>query len=208
MTYDEKYITTIKVRKSKSFLYPFTGFIENTTFRPAATYLYWSEIEESIEDYNLLVYYKTDYSEIFKAFERGHILSNDKLVSCYEAEEGFVYVFSLAAYADDVAEFLEGRYSKISKIGKEVIMKYHGISDNKIASPGRPVYQALFPHLFREAVARELGFVEKSKYTGEEVIDYTYIPDELLDKWDRESETFTDKCIRDTCCIEKGDVYL
>lgn len=170
------YIRKVNFQKSYSFLYPLIGFRKNDEIKPHNTYLYWSESDYSIEDYNLLVYYKTDFNKEFKKFEKEFILTKDNIVGCFIVEGGILYIFDLISYANEVSEFLEGNYSKYGDKEKRKVMAYYGDIDCKTVKPGRVIHMALWPELYYSVVSEELGVPEKDL---SELMDKYNIKDEI-----------------------------
>lgn len=173
---EEKYISNEKLCKSYNFLWPLTGFGKWMDFKPEKTYCYWRD--ENIEDYKLISYFKESGNR-FDDFEKNVILRKDQLSNCYKVKDGMVYVFDLVQWANDIGEFLEGRYSQFSGEAKAKILRYHNISNDRVIYPGRPVYMGLYPEYFFKAVAEELG-------ENEEVLKSV---GELIPKFKTEEET-------------------
>jgi hypothetical protein len=157
MKMEEYYISSKKLKKSLAILYPLVGFKKEEEPTGAESFLYWTEMDDSIDDYKLIVYFKTNYDDTFRKFEESKIKTKSNLTGCYEVEEGIVYIFDLVEYADTVAEFLEGNYSKIKIDVKNKILDYSDSSKDKTVRPGREIHMILFPLLYKEVVSAELG---------------------------------------------------
>ncbi len=192
---EKKYIADFYFQKSSSFLYPLTGVLRNKKYDPK-TYLYW--MEENIEDFKLIVLYEVDINdENFKSYEAKFIINNERIVNCYIVEEGIVYIFDLCStWANDVAWFLEGKYSKFSEGAKRMIKRYFNIINNEV-KPGKPISVSLEPQRFWQQVAKELD-------VSLEDLQDTY---ELTPPFSKEKETFHGKIITDCNCVQKENLY-
>lgn len=199
MAEQEKYITGIPKSKSRNFLWPLVGFKKDAAFTPAGVYCYWDGDEiETVDNGCLIAYYK-ESGDAFKSFEEKEILTKDDcLQTCYKVENGTIYIFNIAEWIKDIYQFLDGKYSKFSREAKDVIMKYHGIKDNKVAEPGRPIYMSLYPEIFHKAVAKELNMEVENIREVYELCEKYKVEDETLKIYNRE----------DCECVEKISLYL
>lgn len=190
----EYYIEELKFQKSYSFLWPLLGFKKLEKFQPENTYLYWTEADYSIDDYNLLTFFKTDFSPEFLEFEEKEIISKDNLVACFKVEGGVLYVWDLISHSNTVAEFVGGRYSKFSEADKKIILGFFGDTNNTLVIPGRPIYMGLYPDKFYKVVAEELN------------VDESYLK-ELIDKYDLEEEICRLSIIEENKCATDNKTY-
>lgn len=192
----EYFIEELKFQKSYSFLWPLIGFKKLEKFKPENTYLYWTEADYSIDDYNLLTFFKTDYNKEFLDFEEKEITSKSNVVACFKVEGGILYVWDLVTHSNSVAEFVQGRYSKFTEADKKIILSYFGDSTNTLVIPGRPIYMGLYPDKFYKVVAEELN------------VDESYLK-ELINKYDLEEEICHLPIIEEhKCAPDKKTLYL
>lgn len=190
------YLQNTNFQKSYTFLWPLIGFKKNDSIKPKETYLFWTEADYSIDDYNLITYYETDFNHNFLKFENENILTKDNLLACFKVQGGMVYVWDLIYFSNTVAEFVQGRYSKFTEKDKKIIMTYFGGADDKTVRPGRLAYMGLYPEEFYDVVGQELN-VEKKYLT------------ELVKKYDVEDEICHLPIIEDVnCCPDKTTYYL
>lgn len=189
-------------QKSLNFLYPLTGRSREETFKPSNSYLWWEDEAketqtedeqskdnqiggESIEGLQLIVHYKVEDNEIFRIFEEKTLQKSSLLESCYAVENGKIYIYNLAKYADIVDKFLRGKYSRFSDDVKKKILSYHGLDKDTEVRPGRPLHMALHPGLYFEGVSKEMKMpFEELKIVGE-----------LCDPFDKARETLKVKII-------------
>jgi hypothetical protein len=191
---EEKYMQGIKLKKSKNFLYPLTG-IKNVR-SDCDTFLYWTETDQSIDDYHLIVYFKTDYDEDYQMFEEQYIADLDSLVGCHVVEDGRVYIFSLITYHEEVDKFMKGNYSQFNIKTKHLIMEFFGDDPKKKEiKTGRTHYMILFPALFKDAIADELG------------VDDLGLLNELAPLYEITEEICEAKLIGDCNCGDKLTYY-
>ncbi len=196
------YIKFKYYQKSLLFLYPLIGISKLVSIHPTNTYLYWNG-HDGIENYELFVHYKYPRDEIFKNFEKEHILKNTKLIGCHEVDDGMIYIFDLIYWSTDIASFLYGRYSEFTYKAKETILKFNGasvVSNKKVE--GYTIHIALCPQYYFKDYAEELGYINKKTRQT----DSTFLEEcgELWSIYDKEKETFiqeTSTVIQ--CCEEK-----
>lgn len=170
------YILTDYYHKSKVFLYPILGFARNEIYKPENSYLMFHH--HTILTQELIVYYKHRRDDaLFENFQNKRIADHPRLKACYWCEEGSIYIFDLIDYANDINFFLAGRYSAFSNGLKVIILKYLGDTIDGGARPKRYGHAVLFPELYQEQAAKQLG-VEKK-----------YLPEELADIYDLDKET-------------------
>jgi hypothetical protein len=194
------YIKFGYIQKSKAFLYPLVGVPKTAPFAPTNTYMYWDG-HDGMDNFELIVYFQhADNDQIFTQFAKQHILSNPKLVGCYKVEDGSVYIFDLIQYAEDVANFILGKYSEMKYKTKEKILQYHGanlVSNKQVK--GYTIHIALCPQYYYKDYAERLGYPD-TKYLEECV--------ELWDIFDKEKETFEKQEIADMECCEVKQVMI
>lgn len=175
-----KYLYGKYFQKSLNYLFPLLGMKREDLFVPAGTYMWWNG-EESIDDGRLIVAYEKRDPALFGPFEKKVLLGNPYFESCYEVEDGKVYIFDLSSHGDTVKRFMKGRYSKFSEGVKKRIMTYHGCSADELVRPGRYLHMSLYPKLYYEKVAEELnGYPVEILEEGEELMDPPDVAKETL----------------------------
>lgn len=186
-------------QKSTLFLYPLVGLGRDTVFKPSNTYLYFNG-EESIENYELLVLFK-DSGPLFNVFEESNLKSNDKLTTCYEVEDGKMYIFDLISDAWDVAHFIYGDYPMMSDKSKSKILGFHNISRNGNPSPDKIAEIGLNPEKYYKSYADQLGMkVSDIKNNTKK---------KLIHVFDKDLETYKGQVIKNTNCIpERGPAFI
>jgi hypothetical protein len=188
----EYFITDLRYQKSQNFLWPLIGFKQNEKFKIKSSYLYWTEADYSIDNYELIVHYDVDVnSEDFKRYEKDNILTKS-VVACFKVDPGMIYIFDMTYWHKDITEFMLGAYSKMRDTSKKTIMRYFGDENNNNVIPGRPIHRALYPNLYYELVAEELGVPVTSLR-------------ELTNPYDLEDETCTIPIIDETDCCDKKE---
>jgi hypothetical protein len=128
--------------KSTAFLLPLTGIKKTRDFE-IRSYLYWNDY--SIGNFELAV--KVEYGHKFQEFlefmHEGVFKNRNSLIREVFEYEGFsVFIFDISDWAEDVAVFMEGKYSKLSKPAKVKIQKYNSDDNNNMPIS---IYCCLFP---------------------------------------------------------------
>lgn len=161
-------------QKSRSFLYPALGIKRTALYTPSGTYIALDGLVGP-EDMKLVVTYKEDHTEGFKAFEQQMLLSNPLFSSIVHVEDYNIYLFDFESYKDDWFNFIMGKYSKFSNPLKKAIKLFYG--DGSLEY--KYIESYLHPEKYFDAYAKVLG-VETSvlKQVGE-----------LCDPCDLEKET-------------------
>lgn len=189
------YLLNRYYQKSYSLIYPLLDISSSCSLKPINTYLYWDS--EKIDEGKYIVLYNTDAK--FKTVETMYITKNPYILSNYCTDRGEVYVFDVSFAIDEVALILEGKYSRLSEESKYKIRYYHkdltkGELDIKDKpQEGKPFHMILYPKLYYEVVANELGIEER------------YLRDvgELWEKPDIEKETLVANIIADVPTLQK-----
>lgn len=189
------YIITDKFQKSLKILFPLLGIPKNSTFQPFNSYLWWEYVEENIETFYLIVYYKHNNSLIYKAFEDKYIFENEYISNCYNVEDGSIYIFDITVFYDTVEKFLNGRYSKFEEKAKTIIRRYWGDTNWGIDEimKGRSYHIMFYPEKYYELAAEELGVN----------IEYLRRIGELCSKFDRNDETLMNIIPLSSECSDK-----
>lgn len=113
-------------QKSKSFLYPVLGIKKSSVTSPLDTYV---AIKDRLgpEDMKLVVVFRDDGSDGFRAFEKQMLTGNPLFDQGPLEFEGLkYYLFDLTPYKADWFNFLLGRYSRLSPLLKRAIREYYG----------------------------------------------------------------------------------
>lgn len=174
---EETYVQLSYYQKSMAFLYPILGYHRANETYKCATYLFF--LHHNVANGDIVVRYDHDGGALYQAFESNRITSHPLLRSCYKIQGGSVYVFDISKWMKDIDQFLAGEYSAMSNDLKKLVLRFHNddIMDTRPA-PGRWTHAVLFPNLYRDLVAKQLGF-ENSKE----------MPRELGPKYDLDQET-------------------
>lgn len=111
-------------QKSKIFLYPLLGIKRGTSVVPSETYLGWNDTY-ACADMKLICLYDTRTDQEYKQFEMNVLLKHNRLHD-YKVinEEQSVFVFDFSDLKEDWDHFINGRYSKLSKKTKEVVLNF------------------------------------------------------------------------------------
>lgn len=112
-------------QKSRSFLYPALGIKKSDRFNPAGTYISMQGLVEP-DEMKLVVSFKHDASEEFKAFENMMLVTNPLYIEKVQIEGYNIYLFDFSIYQSDWYNFLLGKYSKLSVTLKKAIKLYYG----------------------------------------------------------------------------------
>jgi hypothetical protein len=112
-------------QKSRSFLYPALGIKRTSLFSPSGTYIALDGLVGP-EDMKLVVSFKEDESEGYKAFEQQMLLSNPLFSQIVHIQDYSVYLFDFETYKNDWFNFILGKYSKLSNPLKKAIKVYYG----------------------------------------------------------------------------------
>lgn len=112
-------------QKSRSFLYPLLG-ISRQSYAPIQTYLALDDVI-SPEDKKLVCMFQNENSRRFRDFEEKMLVNNPLYMSSetYIVEPS-IYIFDFSNYSEDWNNFLNGKYSKLSKPFKDAIKNYYG----------------------------------------------------------------------------------
>lgn len=118
-------------QKSRAFLYPLLGIKKSANISPVNTYVSWEGVYTT-KDMKLVVIYKQDNSEGFRAFEKMVLFKNRFFVDFKECEQGYTaYIFTFEQFKQDWNNFLDGKYSQFTPDLKNRIKNYHGESSGE-----------------------------------------------------------------------------
>lgn len=183
-----EYLILPYYQKSLNLLYPLLGFKKE---KLPQTYLFWDDIEEGINNFELIVNYLTIDDNTEK-----NILNNYYLKSCYNTTEGLVYIFNLITFSEDVLLFIEGKYSKFSQESKKIVRNFHGdLYLGNTPKIGKPFHMIFNPSLYKSVIAKELGVEE-------------YNIEEVWDIFDKEKETFKGIVLENSNCKDNKIILV
>jgi hypothetical protein len=115
-------------QKSGVFLFPILGISKGSSVTPVGIYTSLKG-HYSSKDYKLIItYYLRDDPE-FRVFEKTKLLGNKYFHNYLETSKNVgVYIFDLSEYKEDWDSFLQGKYSKLSKDLKIIILSHYAKS--------------------------------------------------------------------------------
>lgn len=109
-------------QKSRVFLYPALGISKGVSVTPIGTYTCWQDHIAHDDKKLCCVYHLRDDKE-FKSFEKTKLFGNSLFDDFYYLENGSgMYIFNFSEFADDWSLYHEGKYSKLSKRLKSIIL--------------------------------------------------------------------------------------
>ena len=145
-------------QKSKVFLYPFLNIKKGVKFVPDNTYMSWDSMYKT-EDYQFICVYKVIPKQIekFREFEL-LILKSNRLFRHSIYIEGksistIIVTYDFSRYKSDIDRIIKGKYSQLSKGGKEIILDFFG-DKGTIAEY---IESFLFPEYWHEDYANLLN---------------------------------------------------
>ena len=153
-------------QKSKVFLYPLLGIKKGVRFVPVQTYVSW---DDSYTEYRnkLICLYTLDKDNIdeFEIFSEIYLEASDYYVAKDRISVyNFIFVFDLKPYRIDYTKFLQGKYSKMRKKTKEIIIGFFG----EYGNTAEYIESYLYPSYYWEDYAMLLNFNEQDlKNVGE-----------------------------------------
>jgi len=161
-------------QKSFTFLYPLLRIKKRSKFKPFQTYIIW----EGIHDENarkLICIYDREDSEQWATFEKEELISHMMLDYCLPLDKSKIaYVFDFNIFKDDFDNFINGKYSKMSKHAKQILTDYYGIHTPEWVF----IESYVFPEVYFDKYAEILEIdVKNLKKVGE-----------LCDMYDPEKE--------------------
>jgi len=165
MTFVIKELYKRYFQKSRSFLFPVLGIKKAAPFVPLQTYLTWDD-QYSLKDRNLIATYKKVEGRAWDTFMVETLLGNEMFNEYYETEEEDVIAvcFDLNFIEADYVNFLEGKYSALSKILKRKIRDFHGYDTPEWAY----METYLFPDKYITVYSKLLAVDEEHlKFTGQ-----------------------------------------
>lgn len=152
-------------QKSRSFIFPILGIKKASPFLPLQTYIQWDGVYTQA-DFNLIVTYTTSDSSSWRKFLVETLMANEMFNEYHETENKDVVVltFDLNFMKEDMHHFMEGRYSKISKLLKRKIRDFHGYNSPEWAY----METFLFPEKYIKTYSTLLAVDEEHiRVTGE-----------------------------------------
>jgi hypothetical protein len=139
-------------QKSRSFLYPALGIKRTALHAPSGTYIALDGLVAP-EDMKLVVTFKEDQTDGFKAFEEHMLLTNPIFSSIVQIQDYNVYLFDFESYKNDWFNFIMGKYSKLSYPLKKAIKQYYGEGSTEY----KYIDSYLNPEKYYEVYAKLLG---------------------------------------------------
>ncbi len=115
-----------KLNWSDAFLLPLTGLRKDDKF-DMRSHLFWNEY--NINDYKLILTFSCDdyhgmldycKNNVFPILDKKGYLSES-----YDIDGKCIFVLDMSEWAKDIEMFILGRYSKFSKVAKNIIEKFH-----------------------------------------------------------------------------------
>jgi hypothetical protein len=120
------------VQKSRIFLYPLIGAKNIDIHLQPKTYISWSSKIHPLDKKLIVIFDQTDKApELLINHEKRYLFSSgffDESSYRQITNDKSLYIFNLENFKNDYNLFLEGRYSEMSDVAKEKIMKYYSIS--------------------------------------------------------------------------------
>ena len=150
-------------QKSRSFLYPALGIKRTSFYNPSGTFI---SVEGLIkpEEYKLVCTFKEDTTEGFTQFQNNMLLGNPLFHDVIKIRDYSLYVFDFKYFTDDWSNFLQGKYSKLTKVLKKAIKGYYGESSSEYEY----IESYLYPEKYFDMYAKFLDVSAKViKETGE-----------------------------------------
>lgn len=177
--------------KAEMFILPLTGLSKSSKYVPEA-FLFWDEY--SIENFQLILKYSygTDYEDFTNYCRKTIFPFLDKkgyLVECYDGEGETVFILDISEWALDIELFLKGKYSKLSRDAKDVIIDFHTFY-NKGAKVPPEVLAILEPNTKYKILDSMSGFEYVAENYGIDLKGLMEVG-ELASLYDREKETLT-----------------
>lgn len=132
--------------KADTYILPLTGLPKSTHYSPKS-YLFWEDY--SIEDLQLIVVYSYVNKHEFINYCRKYIFPvldrKCYLMESYDFEGKTVFVLDMSEWSMDIIQFLNGKYSKLSKEAKDRIESFHiyYVKDEPITPVH--IYSTLYP---------------------------------------------------------------
>lgn len=158
MQTESRFLSPKYLHKSLNYLFPLIGLGNRESLFPPSTFLWWNG-QDSIENYRMMVFYSNEDVQnlAFSTFEKHALLKNPFYEKKCSFEDGVGYIFNLTSISDIVDNFVQGKYSKYPEGAKRKILLFYGSSIDKIPRPGRRIHMALYPELYHNLVAEEIG---------------------------------------------------
>ncbi len=173
--------------KAEAFVLPLTGLKKEPSMK---AFMFWNEY--SLENYQLVVQFEYDVREEFDEHCKRYVFPTlDKggyLVEAYSPEEGkTIFVLDMSEWAMNIEFILAGKYSKLTKEAKNLIMLYHA-NARPCGTPPIYVSGVLYPH---EAVVFLDGMTPMEYMAEEFGLDYDSLhkSGEIGSTYDRAAET-------------------
>jgi hypothetical protein len=164
-------------QKSGVFLFPILGISKGTSVTPKGIY---TSLKGHYDhgDYKLITsYYLRDDPE-FRVFEKNKLLGNKYYHDFLETSKNVgVYIFDLSEYKKDWDYFLQGKYSKLSRNLKDIILGHYGKSKKNYVY----VDSYLNPEMYFDIYSKLLGCDPKLLSVVGELCDKPNLHKETLE---------------------------
>lgn len=159
--------------RADAFLLPLTGLRKDDKFDPRS-FLFWND--NTIYDYKLTLSYDNSDPEQCLTFCKKYVFPildrNSYILENYDIKDRTIFVLDMSDWADDINQFLAGKYSKLSKSAKDTIERFHTFDKDKIPIH---IYAILYPNTPMEVLGSISGIRERRDwYTP---IEYICRPD-------------------------------
>jgi len=122
-------------QKSKVFLYPLLGIKKGIRFVPAETYITWKHDLIDCENILICAYQiskvtknqeEVQTKQEFNTFVKQHLETNKFYHSRHHTDDLEIIVFNLDYFKHDMKMFKAGKYSKFSRLTKDIILDFFG----------------------------------------------------------------------------------
>ena len=111
-------------QKSKVFLYPLLGIKRGTKIIPSETYIAWNDNVKA-EDMKLVCLYHPSKNDDYLNYEKKVLLKHSRLCDIGLIDkDNKIFVFDFSDIKNDWNNFINGKYSKISKENKSKILSF------------------------------------------------------------------------------------
>lgn len=150
-------------QKSKVFLYPILGIAKKSSIQVKNTYISWGDAYKEA-DQKLILQYEDVNTEAFEAF-KDKVLLTSPLYETHITTPDYqgIFVFDMSVLVKDWELFINGKYSRFSKILKDGILKYYGSKSPEYDYVRSYLYPSEYFHIYadllnvQESLLMEVG---------------------------------------------------
>jgi hypothetical protein len=147
-------------QKSRVFLYPALRIAKGGSVTPIGTYTSWTG-HYTHEDKRLMCVYHLRDDKEFKAFEKAKLLGNPLFEDFYLLEDDTgMYIFDFTEFAEDWNLYLEGKYSKIGKRLKLLILDHFSKSKSNYVYVDSYLNPELYYHIYSRVLECDQKILE------------------------------------------------